>query len=381
MPRSRGKTRAAAAPRGVPPSRRRLRGAAPSDERPVGRACRSRRSRSSRAWRWRSTPTVSAARCSTTTSTRSGTTRSSAPVTSSASSATPSWWGDGRGRLWRPLTTLTFALDHALHGLEPFGYHLVNVVAARGRERARAEGVRRRSRRAADALAAALLFATHPIHTEAVASVVGRAELLAAAGFFLAWRCWLAADAAAARSGDVGVDGGRGGRLLPRHVRQGERGGAPGRAGVRGPAPRRGESSWSALLRRRRASLCRPRGGARRVRRSAEPVIGQVTPTTDLLDNPLSALPLVSRLLTAVEVIGLYALPPRVPALALGRLLVRPGAGRDHPVRWRLSRWRSRSCSVRRRRSDGGRGAARPRSRSASPCSALLSRWCRICSS
>src|SRR5205085_10741206 len=40
----------------------------------------------------------------------------------------PSWWGVVRGPLWRPLTTLTFALDHALHGLEPFGYHVVNVA-------------------------------------------------------------------------------------------------------------------------------------------------------------------------------------------------------------------------------------------------------------
>ena len=39
----------------------------------------------------------------------------------------PSWWGSARGPLWRPLTTLTFALDHALHGLAPLGYHVVNV--------------------------------------------------------------------------------------------------------------------------------------------------------------------------------------------------------------------------------------------------------------
>jgi Tfp pilus assembly protein PilF len=37
-------------------------------------------------------------------------------------------------------------------------------------------------------------------------------------------------------------------------------------------------------------------------------VSGQVTPTTDLLDNPLSALPAGPRLATAIKVIGLYAL-------------------------------------------------------------------------
>lgn len=29
---------------------------------------------------------------------------------------------------YRPLTVLTFWLNHRVHGLEPFGYHLVNVV-------------------------------------------------------------------------------------------------------------------------------------------------------------------------------------------------------------------------------------------------------------
>ena len=29
---------------------------------------------------------------------------------------------------WRPLTTLTYRLDNKLHGLEPRGYHLSNLV-------------------------------------------------------------------------------------------------------------------------------------------------------------------------------------------------------------------------------------------------------------
>jgi hypothetical protein len=40
----------------------------------------------------------------------------------------PTWWANGRGRLWRPVTSLSFVLDHALHGLDPFGYHAVNVA-------------------------------------------------------------------------------------------------------------------------------------------------------------------------------------------------------------------------------------------------------------
>jgi protein O-mannosyl-transferase len=86
--------------------------------------------------------------------------------------------------LYRPLTTLTFAVNHALGGLRPLGYHAVNValhalvsalVLLLGIELSLAPRA---------ALAGALLFAVHPVHSEAVANVSGRAELLAAA-FFL----------------------------------------------------------------------------------------------------------------------------------------------------------------------------------------------------
>src|SRR5689334_8623025 len=41
----------------------------------------------------------------------------------------PSWWGTHtKITTWRPLTTLTFAGNHALGGLAPRGYHVVNVL-------------------------------------------------------------------------------------------------------------------------------------------------------------------------------------------------------------------------------------------------------------
>ena len=85
-----------------------------------------------------------------------------------------------RDRLYRPLTIFSLALNYAVHGLNPVGYHAVNVLlhgmvtilvwkfADRLFRKPRIAGV------------AALLFAVHPIHAEAVANVVGRAELLAA---------------------------------------------------------------------------------------------------------------------------------------------------------------------------------------------------------
>jgi hypothetical protein len=85
--------------------------------------------------------------------------------------------------LYRPLTVATYVLDWHLDG--PMLFHAVNVawhVAA-------AVLVAVLARRWADpqaALVAGLLFAVHPVHVEAVAQVVGRAELMAAVFTLLA---------------------------------------------------------------------------------------------------------------------------------------------------------------------------------------------------
>ena len=80
-------------------------------------------------------------------------------------------------RLYRPLTCMTFAVEFSLHGDRPWIYHLVNVLLHAGAAAAVAELARRLiSLRVA--CAAGVLFAIHPIHVEAVAGLVGRAELL-----------------------------------------------------------------------------------------------------------------------------------------------------------------------------------------------------------
>jgi tetratricopeptide (TPR) repeat protein len=93
--------------------------------------------------------------------------------------------------LYRPLVILTYAVNFALAGLTPWTFRLVNILlhllvswlifllALR-------IGVPR-----AGAAVGAALFAVHPIHTEAVTSIVGRAELLMAAGMLAG--LWLAA--------------------------------------------------------------------------------------------------------------------------------------------------------------------------------------------
>ncbi len=91
--------------------------------------------------------------------------------------------------LYRPAATLSFALDHALHGLRPFGYHLGNVLL-HAIACVLALGVARIFAGPRVALAGALLFAVHPVHVEAVANVAGRPELLAGIGIFGTLSAW-----------------------------------------------------------------------------------------------------------------------------------------------------------------------------------------------
>jgi tetratricopeptide (TPR) repeat protein len=85
------------------------------------------------------------------------------------------------GGLYRPLTMLSYAVDWAISGGRAWWLHLVNNLL-----HALATGLAVCVVLAwlppAGALAAGLLFAVHPVHVEAVANVVGRAELLAACG-------------------------------------------------------------------------------------------------------------------------------------------------------------------------------------------------------
>ena len=85
-----------------------------------------------------------------------------------------------RDRLYRPLAIFSFALNHAVHGLHPAGFHAVNIVLHAGVGALVWLLGRRLLDDARIASIAAVLFAVHPIHAEAVAGIVGRAELLAA---------------------------------------------------------------------------------------------------------------------------------------------------------------------------------------------------------
>jgi protein O-mannosyl-transferase len=95
----------------------------------------------------------------------------------------------GASNLLRPVTFSSFALNWALGNAHAMGYHLLNLLLHAAVTlllylvlRKLLEDVPQ-----ADTIcfAAAALFAVHPIHTEAVASIFGRSEVFAA-GFLLA---------------------------------------------------------------------------------------------------------------------------------------------------------------------------------------------------
>ncbi|HEY8515365.1 MAG TPA: tetratricopeptide repeat protein [Candidatus Binatia bacterium] len=83
------------------------------------------------------------------------------------------------GYVYRPLPTLTYALTWALVGPEPWLYHLTSALLHAGVSVLVLLLLARFFARPV-ALLGALLFALHPIHVEAVASVANRTELLAA---------------------------------------------------------------------------------------------------------------------------------------------------------------------------------------------------------
>jgi len=95
----------------------------------------------------------------------------------------PYWPANLGGLVYRPLPVATYAIDWQLHSTAWF--HAVNLLWHAGASVAVAALTRRWVSTTA-ALASGLLFAVHPVHVEAVASVIGRAELMAAAGTCLA---------------------------------------------------------------------------------------------------------------------------------------------------------------------------------------------------
>lgn len=91
-----------------------------------------------------------------------------------------------------PMAATTFALDHALWGLKPWGFRGVNILLHAvcsvlvGVFALKSSLLDRRG-----AAVAAIVFALHPVHTEAIAGIVGRGEILATIFTLLSLRFFL----------------------------------------------------------------------------------------------------------------------------------------------------------------------------------------------
>ncbi|CAH1800313.1 unnamed protein product, partial [Owenia fusiformis] len=93
---------------------------------------------------------------------------------------------------YRPLCVLTFRLNYLVHGLHPVGYHIVNICLHAVNTILLlnlCHGL------VFDCLlpsfVTSLLFAVHPIHTEAVSGVVGRADVLACTVFLISLQFYI----------------------------------------------------------------------------------------------------------------------------------------------------------------------------------------------
>ncbi len=106
------------------------------------------------------------------------------------------WLASGKiereGHYW-PILYTSFWIEHKLWGLEPFGYHAANVALHALVTWLAWQSLARGAMRGA--WLAGALFAVHPVHAEAVAWIMGRKDLLAAAFALGAFQLWLRFEA------------------------------------------------------------------------------------------------------------------------------------------------------------------------------------------
>ncbi len=102
---------------------------------------------------------------------------------------TTDFWNAGKGRnpLYRPLTAVVMTTTWVLGGGSPFFHHLVNVLLHAAASALVVAVVHALTRRAAASLITGLLFAAHPVHSEAVAWISGLAEPLSCVFVLGAW--------------------------------------------------------------------------------------------------------------------------------------------------------------------------------------------------
>jgi tetratricopeptide (TPR) repeat protein len=91
---------------------------------------------------------------------------------------------------YRPVRYVSLHIDRVLYGNRAWGYHVTNTLL-HGITSFVVFVLLRRLAGPVAALAGALLFVTHPVHTESVAYISGRRDILTTLFFLLGFLCWV----------------------------------------------------------------------------------------------------------------------------------------------------------------------------------------------
>ncbi|OAI47306.1 hypothetical protein AYO44_09700 [Planctomycetaceae bacterium SCGC AG-212-F19] len=87
-------------------------------------------------------------------------------------------WTDFTYCMWNPVTRISLLVDHALYGMDPWGYHLTNLLLHLGNVLLLYGLLRWLSAMPLRSLVVAALFAVHPLRVESVAWVAERKDVL-----------------------------------------------------------------------------------------------------------------------------------------------------------------------------------------------------------
>lgn len=119
---------------------------------------------------------------------------------------TSNWLGEhDSGGFFRPIALAVWKLDHMIYGRHPAGYHLTNLLLHLAVSLMVFLLISRFHRSIWIPIAAASLFAVHPVHVEAIAWISGRTDTLATAFYLLSILCFFRASREDSRGSTAGI--------------------------------------------------------------------------------------------------------------------------------------------------------------------------------
>ena len=92
---------------------------------------------------------------------------------------------------WHPFTMISLAIDRAIWGLNPMGYHLTNLILHLLNSILAAFLAWKLFSHKWAALFTGIAFGLHPLHIESVAWITERKDVLYTAFFFGSWITWI----------------------------------------------------------------------------------------------------------------------------------------------------------------------------------------------